>query len=200
MENKSIKTDRHLDIGCGPCPGNPYGRTELFGIDIRELPETRGFTYIQTNLTVNPIPFPDNYFASVSAFDYLEHVPRIILNEDGRDTAFPFVQLMSEIWRVLEPGGRLYAITPLFPHPAAFTDPTHVNIITEDTHGYFCGDSPKGMMYGFKGRFTPLRTEYVIKKDALMAKNPSFIQHIKRVRYKIQGRLFHFLWELEARK
>lgn len=195
-----MKSDRHLDIGCGPCPANPYGRSEVFGIDIREMPKTQEFTYIRTNLTINPIPFPDNHFASVSAFDYLEHVPRIILTESGKDTEFPFVRLMSEIWRVLEPGGRFYAITPIYPHPAAFVDPTHVNIITCDTHSYFCGDSPKGAMYGFTGRFTPLRLEYIVKKDARMAEKLSLEQQIRRFRYRLQGRLFHYLWELEADK
>ncbi len=192
--------ERHLDIGSGPYPANPYRRPNVFAIDVRNLPTLNGTSFVQADLTVNTIPFPDNYFASVSALDYLEHVPRVILSEDGVGTVFPFVRLMSEIWRVLEPDGLLYAISPIYPHPAAFADPTHVNFITKDTHQYFCGDTPKGRMYGFAGRYCHVRTELVVKKDALIAGKLALTQRIRRLRYKLQGRLYHYLWELQAKK
>lgn len=191
---------RHLDIGCGTTPANPYGCQELYGIDIRQLPTVPGVNLLCADLTIEPIPFPCNYFSSVSAFDYLEHVPRIMPSKTGEATIFPFVRLMSEIWRVLKPGGRFYALTPVYPHPAAFVDPTHVNIITTDTHWYFCGENPKSAMYGFVGNFRPVRTEYVVKKDAYVARPPGIRQKLRRFKYYIQGRLFHYLWELEAIK
>ena len=77
---------------------------------------------------MQPIPYPDCSFDSISAFDFIEHVPRILaINQES--TKFPFVELMSEIWRVLKPNGMFYALTPAFPHGAAFHDPTHVNFI-----------------------------------------------------------------------
>ena len=66
---------------------------------------------------------------------------------------------MNEIWRVLKPGGILYASTPAYPHNEAFQDPTHVNFITEKTVEYFMGNvryqagHDIGKMYGFIGRF-----------------------------------------------
>ena len=66
---------------------------------------------------------------------------------------------MSEISLVLRPGGMLYAVTPCYPSREAFQDPTHVNIITDRTHLYFCGDEPLGRMYGFTDRFTVRRGE-----------------------------------------
>lgn len=72
---------------------------------------------------------------------------------------------MSDIWRVLKPGGIFYARTPAYPSAAAFQDPTHVNIITDQTISYFARRpaldgslvDPWGLdlgkRYGFKGEF-----------------------------------------------
>lgn len=153
--------DRHLDLGCGRRPRNPYQRQHLCGVDIRPLSATPEFEYRTANLVVAPIPWPDNSFASVSAFDFLEHVPRLVVLPDGSGTRFPFIELLDEVWRVLAPGGRLYALTPAYPSPQAFQDPTHVNIITDQTHTYFCGERPLGRIYGFQGRFEALRVGWV---------------------------------------
>ena len=199
MDDKQAAA-RHLDLGCGTVPRNPYGKAELFGVDIRPLPTLNGVAFKCANLCLEPIPFPDSYFGSLSAFDYLEHVPRLLTSADGRSTFFPFVRLMSEVWRVLAPGGRFYALTPAYPSPAAFQDPTHVNIITKQTHEYFCGDEPMGTMYGFSGRFRALRAEFVVHKDARIAHALTLRQKLRRAKYHYQGRLSHFLWELEAIK
>ena len=132
--------DVHLDLGCGKRPRNPYQRSHVCGIDIRALSAQltdAGFEFKGANLAVEPIPFEDNRFGSVSAFDFIEHVPRLIVASNGTDTMFPFIGLMNEIWRVLAPGGRFYALTPAYPHREAFTYPTHVNIMTENTLDFF---------------------------------------------------------------
>jgi SAM-dependent methyltransferase len=161
--------ERHLDLGCGKFPRNPYGRRELSGIDIRALQGAAGFDYRVANLGLQPIPHGDSSFGSVSAYDFIEHVPRILATADGRGTRFPFVELMQEIWRVLAPGGRFYALTPGYPYAAAFADPTHVNVITDSTHAYFCGPSPMARMYGFQGRFEALRVQWTHPGDAYSA-------------------------------
>ena len=127
-------TTRHLDLGCGAVPRNPYRRDELHGIDIAPRHEPGAAEIRRANLALQPIPYPDSHFDSVSAYDFFEHVPRVLATADGQDTRFPFVQLMNEVWRVLVPGGLLYAYTPVYPHPMAFQDPTHVNILTRDSH------------------------------------------------------------------
>ena len=153
--------DTHLDLGCGKYPRNPYAQQRLFGIDIRELPPTPTFESRVANLALDPIPYADGMFGSVSAFDFIEHIPRVLAVPDERRTILPFIALMNEIWRVLAPGGRLYAVTPAYPQAEAFQDPTHVNIITERTHEYFCGERPFGAIYGFEGRFRLVRTHWV---------------------------------------
>lgn len=157
--------DCHLDLGCGKFPRNPYARGTLCGVDIRALEGNEAFDYRIANLSLDPIPWPNDSFGSVSAFDFIEHVPRVLPDGEG-GTRFPFIELMNEAWRVLAPGGLFYALTPAFPHAAAFTDPTHVNIITAQTHEYFCGDSPLGRMYGFRGRFAPQRVHWTHPADA----------------------------------
>lgn len=157
--------DRHLDLGCGKFPRNPYGRAALAGVDVRAQPEGVAFDYRVANLAVQPIPFEDDAFGSVSAFDFLEHVPRLLPTPDGQSTVFPFIRLMDEVWRVLAHGGRFYALTPAYPHAEAFIDPTHVNIIAAGTHEYFCGPSPMARMYGFQGRFDVVRAGWVHLAD-----------------------------------
>jgi len=210
--------DHHLDLGCGAHPRNPYGRGRLSGVDIRPMPDASGFDYRVANLVVHPIPFPDDSFGSVSAYDFVEHVPRILATPDGNDTTFPFVRLMSEVWRVLAPGGLFYALTPAWPNPEAFVDPTHVNIITDATHAYFCGAEPLGRMYGFEGRFEARRAEWAHVHDAYSAiagsaENRRPHTGLKRLARDLRGlsrrvrgkpdpraRKIYFLWELEAIK
>jgi SAM-dependent methyltransferase len=146
----------------------------------------------------------------VSAFDFLEHVPRILPTRDGLATRFPFVELMQEIWRVLDDRGRLYALTPAWPSAEAFVDPTHVNILTAASHRYFCGDAPAARMYGFAGRFEPLRIERVERNEALSASADSgpagkrVTRRLRRWSRWLRGRgervPAYLLWELEARR
>ncbi len=157
--------DKHLDLGCGTRPRNPYGRSRLYGVDIRDIPPTDTFESRAANLSLDAIPYADNMFGSVSAFDFIEHIPRVLAVDSGRRTTLPFIDLMNEIWRVLAPGGRLYAVTPAFPAPEVFVDPTHVNVITKRTHFYFSGVSPWARMYGFNGDFKALRVEWVTQPD-----------------------------------
>lgn len=65
---------KHLDLGCGNKPRNPYGCEELFGIDQSNL--FSGADVRACQLGLEPFPFPSDYFDSVSAYDLLEHIPR----------------------------------------------------------------------------------------------------------------------------
>jgi len=139
---------KSLDLGCGPQPKNPFNAEEVYGIDVAEFP---GTSVVQADLVVEPIPFPDASFEYVTAHDFIEHVPRVIYNPQRRN---PFIEVMNEIHRVLKPGGLFLSFTPAFPHPAVFRDPTHVNIITEETFPlYFDHERCWAKAYGFKGAF-----------------------------------------------
>jgi len=189
----------HLDIGCGMSPRNPYDRTDLVGIDLHAgFASESPFRYVQANLSLSPIPFESDTFDSISAFDFIEHVPRQVVI-DG-DIALPFIRLMNEIWRVLKPGGLFYAVTPAYPSPAAFQDPTHVNIITIKTHDYFCGTRGFAKNYGFNGEFEALRVKWVTEKNAYKA-DESWRKTLRAWHRRLtRGRPTHLLWELRAVK
>lgn len=144
----SIGLKKSLDLGCGAMPANPLGALETWGIDLQASDNPK---VIVADLAVGPIPFEEESFDCVSAFDFLEHIPRVALGPSG--TRFPFVDLMNEIHRVLRIGGYFYSFTPAYPSAAAFRDPTHVNFISAQTMQlYFSGHS-WATMYGFRGNF-----------------------------------------------
>jgi len=191
---------RHLDIGCGDKPRNPYHAALLFGVDIRPAlmdvkVEIRG-----ADLFRKPIPFDNDFFDSVSAYDFLEHIPRVDIA--GNATRFPFVEAMNEVWRVLKDGGRFYASTPAYPHPAAFQDPTHVNILTRQTHIYFTRPMLLGRIYGFKGDFECIRVvpvrggEFEYQPTA----KPGFFEALKLRRRDRRNKNSHLVWEFSAIK
>ncbi|MEI6871173.1 MAG: class I SAM-dependent methyltransferase [Verrucomicrobiota bacterium] len=139
---------KSLDLGCGNNPRNHFNADEAYGIDVRD---DLGNNVVKADLVIEPIPFGDNEFDFVTAFDFLEHVPRILYVPHRRNA---FVEIMNEIWRVLKPGGHLYSFTPAFPHATAFRDPTHVNIITDETFPLYFGTGFRwAAMYGFTGNF-----------------------------------------------
>ncbi len=146
---------RSLDLGCGRLPQNPFRADSLYGIDVYS-DSTKNI--VSADLALDRIPFEADFFEYVTAFDFIEHIPRVIYNPTRRN---PFVELMNEIYRVLKPGGIFLSLTPAYPHPEAFQDPTHVNIITEKTFSrYFDDTYCWARMYGFTGAFQMLSQEW----------------------------------------
>lgn len=158
FEARSSQTrSRTLDLGCGTSLKNPFNADEVFGIDIATSPNRN---IIQCDLNISGIPFDEGHFDYVTAFDFIEHVPRVVCADKTR---FPFVELMSEVRRVLKVGGLFLSQTPAYPSKEIFQDPTHVNFITEDTFPrYFCDPEPLAETagYGFVGGFELLAQEW----------------------------------------
>ncbi len=139
---------RALDLGCGAAPKNPFNVETVYGVDFYQDLDKN---IIKADLAIESIPFSDGYFDIVTAHDFIEHIPRLVYLPQRRNS---FIELMNEIYRVLKPGGKFYSETPAFPHHAAFWDPTHVNIITEQTWPYYFGaDYLWAKVYGFTGNF-----------------------------------------------
>ncbi len=155
----------------------------------------------QANLALNPIPFDDCEFDSISAFDFIEHIPRVLPKPNSEETRFPFIDLMNEVWRVLKPDGIFYAVTPAYPSPEAFQDPTHVNIITCKTHEYFCGHKPFAAIYGFQGSFEAIEVRWVLKKNVQTQTSPLKQRMREWHRRILKGqKAGHLLWVLKAKK
>lgn len=200
--HKNLVT-RHLDIGCGTVPRNPYHQDELHAVDTRDLSGEEipaGIHYTQANFAISPLPFPDNYFDSISAFDVIEHIPRQLLHPNG-SIIYPFISLMNEIYRVLKKDGLFLATTPGYPHPEAFQDPTHVNIITLKTIDYFSGKEILGRMYGFNGSFKISINKYCVRNNYFNRKSSNFEIQKRRWHRKIfKDGLTHIIWEIVASK
>lgn len=143
--------DYHVDLGCGTLKKGRIGidhfgapgvniimdldRLAVFstaaapGEDapIPEEVEYRGENLGYGSISKGSLPFADASIESIITHHCLEHIG------EG------FLPLMNEVYRVMKPGGILYAITPLFPSHAAVADPDHKRYFMLETWLGFCG-------------------------------------------------------------
>ncbi len=73
------------------------------------------------NLDVRPLPFPDDYFDEIGAYDVLEHIGR---QGDWKG----FFDEFSEYHRILKPGGRFGIVVPI--GNDYFADPGHTRFFS----------------------------------------------------------------------
>lgn len=113
---------RALDVGCGTGKlgaAAPAG-IEVHGVDhdAGAVAKAQAFEKAQVvDLERGTLPYPDGHFAAAIAKDVLEHVERP-------------THILSEIQRVLAPGGRLLVSVPMeFPW-VVWNDYTHVRGFT----------------------------------------------------------------------
>lgn len=81
------------------------------------------------DLNVHPLPFEDNSFDSIHAYEVLEHLASL------GDYKFFFAEF-SEYWRILKPGGMFYATVPDLRSPWLFGDPSHTRVISQESIGF----------------------------------------------------------------
>ena len=86
----------HLDLGCGSSPRNPYKQDQICGVDINCSQKDK-VNFKEANLFVEDIPFKSNYFDSVSAYDFIEHIPRVIVNSTEGSVRYSFVEIFNLI-------------------------------------------------------------------------------------------------------
>lgn len=77
------------------------------------------------NLEHMPLPFEDNMFDEIHAYEVLEH-----LGSQGNYHFF-FIE-WSEYWRILKPGGKFFGTVPSKDSVWALGDPSHTRIITPE--------------------------------------------------------------------
>ncbi|MFP5392252.1 MAG: class I SAM-dependent methyltransferase [Gammaproteobacteria bacterium] len=146
---------KSLDLGCGAQPRNLYNADELYGVDVKDIPEAN---VKRADLVIEAIPFDSDMFEFVTAYDFLEHIPPLVYAPARRNA---FIELMNEIYRVLKMDGTFLSFTPAYPHVELFRDPTHVNFITEQTFPlYFDHENRWATAYGFKGSFKIVNQEW----------------------------------------
>jgi predicted SAM-dependent methyltransferase len=123
-----------LDIGSG---AQPLQSDEWIALDI--------VTTFRPNVLgdAHHLPFADASLKAVKAHHVLEHIPRdyFVFHWAGVDSWIQarhgLIDVMNEIWRVLEPGGQLWVEVPLFPTEEAIADPTHGSFLVSSTFDYF---------------------------------------------------------------
>ena len=81
---------------------------------------------VEWDLNHMPLPFEDETFAEIHAYEVLEHV-----GQQG-DWKFFFKQF-EEFYRILKPEGRIFASVPMWDGPWAWGDPGHTRIISLET-------------------------------------------------------------------
>jgi SAM-dependent methyltransferase len=64
------------------------------------------------------LPFDDNTFDEIHAYEVLEHIGK-------QGDWMRILREWSEWWRILKPGGHLYASSPLWSSEWAWGDPGH---------------------------------------------------------------------------
>lgn len=79
------------------------------------------------DLEQRPLPFPDNEFDELGAFDVLEHIGR---QGDWRG----FFDEFAEYHRILKPGGRFFIIVPI--NEDALGDPGHTRFFHRNFFGF----------------------------------------------------------------
>ena len=212
------KVHTTLDFGCGDNPRNPFAGESLFGLDIVGE-ENKGLNVARKILDGSAnfqkivvkrgqhLPFDDDFFDAVTLFDVVEHLSR-----EPQNNSNEFIETMNELSRVLKIGGVLLAVTPAYPSPAAFQDPTHINIISESTYTYFVGEKAPATLlgYGFRGSFKMIDQFWVGPQNRLMKNDNSddknlirnFSNMIRNPRATLSGlrKPTHLAWLMEKVK
>lgn len=126
----------------------PQGLCLNLGCGYRKL---EGFINIDNRMEVEPdfifdvlnrLPYDDNSVDAIRADDFLEHIPI------GKT-----VDVVTEIWRVLKPGGLFESLTPDAEYgQGAYQDPAHLSFWVENSWLYYTDDSSRNL-YGIKAKF-----------------------------------------------
>lgn len=121
--------ERILNLGCG---------NELIeGAINHDRVKHRSEIDIIWDLNELSWPWEDNYFDTIAARAVLEHLE------------IDLIKSVSECWRILKPGGKLWFKLPYWKHENSYSDPTHRWFCNLETPTIFDPETPYGAKYKF---------------------------------------------------
>ena len=141
-----------IELGCGP-----YKTKEAIGIDIFEAKEVDIVANLEDGLQF----IPDNSVDKLISKHFLEHVQNLEF-------------LISEIHRILKPGGIHIAIVPHFSNPYYYSDITHKKKFGLYTFDYYASENSK-----LKRKVPDFyqTKKFEINKRKLIFKSPFFFRN-----------------------
>jgi len=108
LTEHDIATDRYLDLGCGDCSLTHYvaecvKAKQVYCVDVDygslRKASLLGYRTYKLDLNIDKLPFENEYFGIVTAFDIIEH----LMSPDN---------MLSEAYRSLREGGFFLLSTP----------------------------------------------------------------------------------------
>jgi SAM-dependent methyltransferase len=154
---------RILEVGCGA--------ERLYSISVTLDKNTVHHPDIVHDLEETPYPFPDESFHFIVCRHVLEHVRH-------------FVPAVTELHRILKPGGVIYVEAPYFSSVHAYTDPTHVRFFTSRSFDYFLEGSPQTAFGYSPARFHRIEFEIVVPGKSLFSRMTRCLIHHNVKRYE----------------
>ena len=134
----TVPQGTELLLGCGndlrkqmAIPGKEEWR-DLVTLDI----DPDSDADIRLDLHHLPLPFADETFEEIHAYEILEHVGQ---QGDWRT----FLAQFTEFHRILKPGGHFFATTPCWDSMWAWSDPGHTRIISQGSITFLSQDNYK---------------------------------------------------------
>jgi hypothetical protein len=140
---------RKLDLACGQSPAEGFE-----GVDI--YPKAQHVVDLMTY----PWPFEDNSVAELRCSHFVEHIPMIFVDDEGREVPMGWghtlpsgsvvcgkdalFKFFDECYRILVPDGWMEVIVPSARSNRAFQDPTHRRFIVEHTFAYLDAEWRRG--------------------------------------------------------
>lgn len=123
--NKLEKSKR-LNLGCGRIIRKGWINVDSVALD--------GVDMVYDIQKV-PLPFETDWFVEIRCDNILEHLD--------------YIPVLKDLYRILQPGGKLSVRVPHFTSRTNYSDPTHKKLFSISTFNFFVHSHPKNYYFDF---------------------------------------------------